>query len=63
MSSRPTIEQHDPPASDRIEPHVWVIRGVVILGMMMSILDTTIVNVALRTPRTTCTARSRRSSG
>src|SRR5271166_6127865 len=38
-----------PAASDRIEPHVWRIAGVVILGMIMSILDTTIVNVALRT--------------
>ena len=36
-------------ASDRIEPYVWRIAGVVILGMIMSILDTTIVNVALRT--------------
>ena len=35
--------------SDRIERHVWVISGVVILGMIMSILDTTIVNVALHT--------------
>jgi EmrB/QacA subfamily drug resistance transporter len=35
----------DPKA--RIERHVWVISGVVILGMIMSILDTTIVNVAL----------------
>jgi EmrB/QacA subfamily drug resistance transporter len=40
---------HGPAASDRIEPHVWKIAGVVILGMIMSILDTTIVNVALRT--------------
>ncbi|HYM46287.1 MAG TPA: DHA2 family efflux MFS transporter permease subunit [Solirubrobacteraceae bacterium] len=32
-----------------IERHVWVVAGVVILGMMMSILDTTIVNVALNT--------------
>jgi EmrB/QacA subfamily drug resistance transporter len=39
----------DPSASDRIEPHVWKIAGVVILGMIMSILDTTIVNVALHT--------------
>lgn len=31
----------------KIERHVWVVCGVVILGMMMSILDTTIVNVAL----------------
>src|ERR1017187_6236363 len=38
-----------PAASDRIEPYVWKIAGVVILGMIMSILDTTIVNVALRT--------------
>src|SRR5271165_3847875 len=38
-----------PAASDRIEAHVWRIAGVVILGMIMSILDTTIVNVALKT--------------
>ncbi len=36
-------------ASDKIEPYVWKIAVVVILGMIMSILDTTIVNVALRT--------------
>jgi EmrB/QacA subfamily drug resistance transporter len=35
--------------SDRIERHVWLICGVVILGSAMSILDTTIVNVALET--------------
>src|SRR4051812_31688974 len=33
----------------RIESDVWRIAGVVILGMIMSILDTTIVNVALHT--------------
>ena len=38
-----------PDAGDRIERHVWLICGVVILGSMMSILDTTIVNVALAT--------------
>src|SRR6266516_2491800 len=38
-----------PQLPDRIEPYVWKIAGVVILGMIMSILDTTIVNVALRT--------------
>jgi EmrB/QacA subfamily drug resistance transporter len=37
------------PAPLKIERHVWVISGVVILGMIMSILDTTIVNVALDT--------------
>jgi EmrB/QacA subfamily drug resistance transporter len=36
-------------ASDRIDPHIWRVTGVLILGMMMSILDTTIVNVALQT--------------
>ncbi|HEY7952251.1 MAG TPA: DHA2 family efflux MFS transporter permease subunit [Solirubrobacteraceae bacterium] len=38
-----------PAVGDRIERHVWVVAGVVILGMIMSILDTTIVNVALHT--------------
>ena len=33
--------------SDRIESHVWRIAFVVIIGSIMSILDTTIVNVAL----------------
>ena len=50
MSSS-SATQPNPPASDRIEPHVWMISGVVILGMIMSILDTTIVNVALRHTR------------
>jgi EmrB/QacA subfamily drug resistance transporter len=35
--------------TDRIESHVWRISAVVIVGSIMSILDTTIVNVALRT--------------
>ena len=33
----------------RIDPHVWRIAAVVIVGAIMSILDTTIVNVALDT--------------
>jgi EmrB/QacA subfamily drug resistance transporter len=50
MSSASTTEPAaGPAASDRVEPYVWRIAGVVILGMIMSILDTTIVNVALRT--------------
>jgi EmrB/QacA subfamily drug resistance transporter len=40
---------HGPAAGDRIDRHVWEVAGVVVLGMLMSILDTTIVNVALRT--------------
>jgi EmrB/QacA subfamily drug resistance transporter len=35
--------------ADRITPHVWRIAIVVILGAIMSVLDTTIVNVALDT--------------
>ena len=50
MSSPAVTESgFHPAASDRIQPHVWKVAGVVILGMVMSILDTTIVNVALRT--------------
>jgi MFS family permease len=37
----------DPAASSRIEAHVWRIALVVVIGSIMSILDTTIVNVAL----------------
>jgi EmrB/QacA subfamily drug resistance transporter len=36
-------------SQERIEPWIWKIVGVVIVGMVMSILDTTIVNVALDT--------------
>jgi EmrB/QacA subfamily drug resistance transporter len=46
MSSATTAAKPEPL---KIERHVWVISGVVILGMIMSILDTTIVNVALDT--------------
>lgn len=35
--------------SDRIDPYVWRVAIVVVLGSIMSILDTTIVNVALQT--------------
>ena len=37
------------PASAPIDRHVWRISAVVIIGSIMSILDTTIVNVALET--------------
>jgi EmrB/QacA subfamily drug resistance transporter len=49
MAPPPELSVSDAAAGDRIESHVWRIAGVVILGMIMSILDTTIVNVALRT--------------
>jgi EmrB/QacA subfamily drug resistance transporter len=34
---------------DRIDPWVWRVAAVVVIGSIMSILDTTIVNVALQT--------------
>jgi EmrB/QacA subfamily drug resistance transporter len=46
MSSEP---EFNPAVGDHIERHVWVVCCVVILGMIMSILDTTIVNIALHT--------------
>jgi EmrB/QacA subfamily drug resistance transporter len=49
MSSQAPDTDFNPAVSDHIERHVWVVSGVVILGMIMSILDTTIVNVALNT--------------
>jgi EmrB/QacA subfamily drug resistance transporter len=49
MSSRAARQPSDSAAAVPIERHVWVISGVVIVGMIMSILDTTIVNVALHT--------------
>jgi EmrB/QacA subfamily drug resistance transporter len=39
----------DPEATDKIEPWVWRVSAIVIVGSIMSILDTTIVNVALDT--------------
>jgi EmrB/QacA subfamily drug resistance transporter len=36
-------------SSDRIDAHVWRVSAVVLVGSVMSILDTTIVNVALAT--------------
>jgi EmrB/QacA subfamily drug resistance transporter len=49
VASTASPDTAHPAAGDRIERHVWVVAGVVILGMIMSILDTTIVNVALDT--------------
>src|SRR5579875_2155912 len=55
MPSSPSITASDPlappalDAEDRIPRRVWVISGVAMLGAVMSILDTTIVNVALAT--------------
>src|SRR5215204_4538757 len=32
-----------------LEPRVWIVAGVIVLGALMTILDTTIVNVAIDT--------------
>src|SRR5437868_12097210 len=46
---RPPAAASRAQGSEKIEAHVWIVSGVVIVGMIMSILDTTIVNVALDT--------------
>ena len=52
------------PSAHRFEPHVWRIAVVIILGAIMSVLDTTIVNVALDTlSRDLGTPAGPRSSG
>src|SRR5881398_1650011 len=37
------------PAEEPLGREVWLVAGVVIVGVVMSVLDTTIVNVALET--------------
>ncbi len=59
---------HPPPrragsAPPQIEPHVMRVAIVVILGIIMSVLDTTIVNVALHDLSHDLTRRCRGSSG
>ncbi len=51
------MASHRSPADEPLGREVWVVAGVVILGVVMSILDTTIVNVALETLRATSTRR------
>jgi EmrB/QacA subfamily drug resistance transporter len=48
------LTQTPPPAeaSDKLDKDVFVVAGVVVLGMIMSILDITVVNVALPTFQT-----------
>ncbi len=48
-SGRPPAAASRAQGPEKIEAHVWIVSGVVIVGMIMSILDTTIVNVALDT--------------
>ena len=38
-----------PPADDALTRDVWLVAGVVVLGAIMSILDVTVVNVAINT--------------
>jgi EmrB/QacA subfamily drug resistance transporter len=44
-----SIEQSTPPHDDKLDKGVLVIAGVVVLGAIMSILDITVVSVALQT--------------
>src|SRR5690606_17259213 len=46
----------DAPADDKLDRAVLVVAGVVVLGSIMSILDITVVSVALRTFETTFNA-------
>ncbi len=41
------MNSHERTTDDRIDAAVWRLSGVVLLGSVMSVLDTTIVNVAL----------------
>ena len=47
MPTEETIPQQPKRASNRIDAEVWSVATVLILGSIMSVLDTTIVNVAL----------------
>jgi EmrB/QacA subfamily drug resistance transporter len=47
--SGPDTATHSPPGAEPLPRHVWVVAGVVVLGAVMTILDTTIVNVAINT--------------
>jgi EmrB/QacA subfamily drug resistance transporter len=44
-----SIEQSTPPHDDKLDKGVLIIAGVVVLGAIMSILDITVVSVALQT--------------
>src|SRR2546430_14466428 len=48
-SGRPPAAASRAQGHETYEVDVWIVSGVVIVGMVMSILDTTIVNVALDT--------------
>ncbi|MGX6448010.1 DHA2 family efflux MFS transporter permease subunit [Patulibacter sp. S7RM1-6] len=43
----PPASAAPPAASDAIDRDTWIVAGVVMLGAIMSILDTTIINVAI----------------
>jgi EmrB/QacA subfamily drug resistance transporter len=47
--STETPAQPAPPASDKLDKRVLMVAGVVVLGAIMSILDITVVSVALQT--------------
>ena len=49
MTEAAAAERVPNEATDRIDPYVWRVAIVVVLGSIMAIFDTTIVNVALQT--------------
>jgi hypothetical protein len=49
--------------ADRLSREILVLSGVVILGTIMTVLDLTVVNVAIPPSVTTCTPPSPRFSG
>src|SRR6204780_4158134 len=49
MTSKATAAAEVAADPNKIPRQVWIISGVAMLGAVMSILDTTIVNVALAT--------------
>jgi EmrB/QacA subfamily drug resistance transporter len=56
LSQDPPAESN--PASDALPPGTFLVAGVVVLGAIMSILDVTVVSVALRTFQETFDATS-----
>lgn len=47
MASSPPASGVAPGAADPIDRETWIVAGVVMIGAVMSILDTTIINVAI----------------
>ena len=62
QNSEGEIRPDDYPATDKLDKSVLIVAGVVVLGAIMSILDITVVSVALQTFQTEFNATVRRRS-